>query len=143
MVKQKNDKTIVLGFDFGTKRIGVAVGQFITRTASPIGILTAYQGIPDWNTIKALKDDWKATAFVVGMPYNMDGTEQKITEDARQFGQKLKKLFKLPVYFVDERLTTKAAQWFLKEKEVKKRLHNPRKVDSLAAKIILESFLRK
>lgn len=139
MVKNTKNLDIVLGFDFGTKRIGVAVGQFVTQSASPITILTSKKGIPDWKSIETLKNEWKANAFVIGMPYNMDGTEQRITKGARQFGHQLKKMFKLPVYFVDERLTTKEAHWFLKEK---KPLHNDKNVDSLAAKIILESFLR-
>lgn len=131
-----------MGFDFGAKRIGVAVGQFITRSATPVAILNSKKGIPDWKNIEILKNEWKANAFVVGMPYNMDGTAQKITKDAKHFGQQLKKMFKLPVYFVDERLTTKEAQWSLKESKEKKRLKNNKRVDSLAAKIILESFLR-
>jgi putative Holliday junction resolvase len=142
MVKNEKNINIVMGFDFGTKRIGVAVGQFITRSATPVTILNSKRGIPDWKNIETLKNEWKANAFVVGMPYNMDGTEQEITKGAKQFGHQLKKMFKLPVYFVDERLTTKEAQWSLKENKEKKRLHNNKKVDSLAAKIILESFLR-
>lgn len=142
MVKNKKNINIVLGFDFGTKRIGVAVGQFITRRASPITILNSRGGIPDWKSIEALKNEWKANAFVVGMPYNMDGTEQEITKGAKKFGRHLEKMFKLPVYFVDERLTTKEAQWSLRENKEKKRLQNNKNVDSLAAKIILESFLR-
>jgi len=142
MVKNKKNINIVLGFDFGAKRIGVAVGQFITRSASPITILNSRGGIPDWKNIESLKNEWKANAFVVGMPYNMDGTEQEITKGAKKFGRQLEKMFKLPVYFVDERLTTKEAQWSLRENKEKKRLQNNKNVDSLAAKIILESFLR-
>ena len=133
---------IVIGFDFGTKRIGVSVGQFVTKSASPVCVIRVKKGIPDWEKIQALKDEWNIDAFVVGMPYNMDGTEQPITKSAQQFGNRLKKLFDLPVYYVDERLTTKAVIGYLKESNQKKQLQNKKNIDSLAAKIILESFLK-
>lgn len=123
----------VLGFDFGMKKMGVAIGQTVTQTATPLIILKAMDGVPDWAEIEKLKNDWVADAFVVGTPYNMDGTEQLMTKAAKRFAAKLKDKFKLPVYLADERLTTKAAQWELKKKE---------KIDDYAAKIILETWLK-
>jgi putative Holliday junction resolvase len=142
MGKNKPKENAVLGFDFGTKRIGVAVGQFVTKSASPVCVIKTKAGTPNWEKIKSLKNEWNVDAFVVGIPYNMDGSEQAITKSAQQFGYRLKKLFKMPVYFVDERLTTKEALWSLKQSDKKKQLQYSKNIDSLAAKIILESFLR-
>ena len=73
----------VLAFDFGTKSIGVAVGQEITGTASPLPALKARDGIPDWNVIEKLYEEWQPHVVVVGLPLNMDGTEQEMTQRAR------------------------------------------------------------
>ena len=137
--RARKQKKIVLGFDFGLKKIGVAIGQVITRTASPLTILKANRGMPDWSLIKKLIMEWDADALIVGLPLNMDGTEQWITECTRQFATTLEKQFHLPVYLVDERLTTVAA---------KDDLHTHLKgsarfnqVDSVSAKLIVESWL--
>lgn len=73
----------VLAFDFGTKSIGVAVGQEITGTASPLAALKARDGIPDWNVIEKLYEEWQPQLVVVGLPLNMDGTEQEVTQRAK------------------------------------------------------------
>ena len=131
---------VVLGFDFGLKRIGVAVGQTITGSANPLTILKANRGEPDWSLIQKLIDEWAADALVVGLPLNMDGTEQPITTKARAFAQQLEKNFYLPVYLVDERLTTVAA---------KDEMHTHLKgaarfdrADSISAQLIVESWMR-
>lgn len=144
MDKDKKKIETLIGFDFGTKRIGVAVGQTITYSATPLTVVNAKKGVPNWSLIKNLKNEWKADAFVVGMPYNVDGTEQFITKEAKKFGKKLEKKFDLPVYFVDERLTTKEANLTLSNTHNKKKLLGNKRmaIDSYAAKIILESFLR-
>ncbi len=72
-----------LGFDFGTKSIGVAVGQRITATARPLPALKAQDGKPDWNVIEKLLKEWQPEAVIVGLPLNMDGTEQPLTARAR------------------------------------------------------------
>jgi putative Holliday junction resolvase len=132
----------ILGFDFGTRRIGVAVGQLITQSATPLTILKAVDGVPDWNEIKKLIEVWRIGALVVGAPYNMDGSEQRITEDARQFAEILEAKFQLPVYHMDERLTTKEAGVLYFEKGLRER-KSQSDLDSIAAKIILESWLRQ
>jgi putative transcription antitermination factor YqgF len=68
-----------LAFDFGTKSIGVAVGQTITGTAQPLAAIKANDGIPNWDTITELHAQWQPTAMLVGLPLNMDGTEQEMT----------------------------------------------------------------
>lgn len=135
----KSSRTIntVLGFDFGMKRIGVAIGQTITRSANPLLTLTALDGIPDWEEIEKLISVWQADALIVGLPYQLDGSEQHLTFAARKFSNRLKEKFKLPVFLVDERLTTMAAKSYLKEQ---KRLV-PKEIDKYAATLILESWL--
>ncbi len=81
----------ILGFDFGTKRIGVAVGQTVTHDATPLTTLAAKQGVPDWHAVKQLVDTWQPKALVVGIPLNMDGTEQRLTTLARGFANALKR----------------------------------------------------
>lgn len=131
---------IILGFDFGLSKIGVAVGQMVTQSATPLTILKAKKGNPDWQLIRETIREWDADALIVGLPLNMDGTEQRITKLARQFGERLKKQFSLPVYFSDERLTTIAAR-----DEMHTHLKGASRfenADSVSAKIIVESWMR-
>lgn len=128
----------LLAFDFGMRKIGVAVGQSITGTARPLHNIKAQDGIPNWEHIQSLIDEWHANALVVGLPLNMDGTEQTILYAAKKFARRLETHFKLPVYLKDERLTTKEAQRLLSEKGDKKTA-----VDSFAAALILESWFRE
>jgi len=130
----------VLGFDFGMKHIGVAVGQTTTRTATPLTSLKATQGIPNWDQIGQLIDTWGAKALVVGIPLNMDGTEQPITAAAKKFSNRLQDRYQLPVYPVDERLTTVEAKQQLFEAKGYRGL-DKKSIDSYAAKLILESWL--
>ena len=124
---------ILLAFDFGMRNIGVAVGQTITHSATPLTILKAQDGIPDWNQIADLITTWHANGLVVGIPYNLDGSEQPVSLAARKFARRLESRFKLPVFLVDERFTTKVAKIEMQDKA--------QLVDSYAAKLILESWL--
>ncbi len=129
-----------LGFDFGTKRIGVAVGQALTKTASPLKNLSAQDGVPDWQLIQKLIEQWRPQALIVGIPLNMDGSEQAITKRARRFANRLHERFKLPVHGIDERLTTVSARSELFDSGGYKALKK-QEIDSFAAKLILESWL--
>jgi putative Holliday junction resolvase len=100
----------VLAFDFGLKHLGVAVGQTVTRTASPLTTLRARQGIPDWQELTRLVDEWSPQLLVVGLPLNMDGTESEMAGRARAFAAKLGSRSNLPVVMVDERLTSYATR---------------------------------
>lgn len=131
---------VVLGFDFGLKRIGVAVGQCVTNSASPLTILTAHDGVPQWSQIAELIEEWGVDGCVVGLPINMDKTEQPLTQRARQFGEQLTDHFDLPVYFVDERLTTIAAK--AQMHAVYKGKMRFKKPDSISAKLIVESWMQ-
>lgn len=129
---------IILGFDFGLKRIGVAIGQAITQSANPLTVLSAKNGTPQWHEIKKIIEEWGVDAIIVGLPLNMDGTEQPITQRARLFGEQLKTHFQLPVYFVDERLTTIAARDVM-HSQLKGAARFDR-ADSMSAKLIIESY---
>mgnify|MGYP002715013870 CR=1 FL=1 len=96
----------VLAFDYGTKSIGVAVGQSLTGTASPLKALKANDGIPNWQQIEALLNEWQPDYLVVGLPLNMDGTEQPLTARVHKFVNRLHGRFGVQVKTQDERLTT-------------------------------------
>lgn len=131
--------TTMLAFDYGTKSIGVAVGQQITGTASPLAALKATDGIPNWDQIEQLLKEWQPAQLVVGLPTNMDGTDQAITLRARKFSKRLFGRFKLPVITHDERLTTVEARERLFELGGYKKLTKG-KIDSVSAVLILESW---
>lgn len=134
------DKPLVLfGFDFGMRRIGVAIGQSVTKTANPLIILKAKDGVPSWDEIDKLIKTWKVDACVVGIPVHMDGKEQEITFAARRFAAKLKAQSHLPVFVVDERLTSIEAKRQMKENNVNRQKRQ--EIDSYAAKLILEAWL--
>jgi putative Holliday junction resolvase len=129
----------VLAFDYGTKSIGVAVGQLITQTAFPLEALKARDGIPNWEDIQALYDEWQPDKVVVGLPLNMDGTEQEITARARKFANRLHGRFKKPFELYDERLSTVDAKAMLFELGGYKKLTKG-KVDSVSACVIFQSW---
>ena len=129
---------LLLGFDFGMKRIGVAVGQTLTGHAKPLDILPARDGIPDWATIEALIKKWQPQALVVGIPINMDGTDMELTNCAKRFANRLQEWHKLPVHRVDERLSTVAAREQVIE--AGKKLD---RLDAVAAKVILEQYINQ
>ena len=97
----------LIGFDYGEKRIGVAVGQSLTATATPLMTLPARYGKPDWSKVRAILEQWHPDALVIGLPLNMDGTEQKATREARRFARRLAEHSTLPIHFADERLSTR------------------------------------
>jgi putative Holliday junction resolvase len=129
----------VLAFDFGLRRIGVAVGQTITRTAKPLPTLLAKNGEPDWREITRLIAEWRPEALVVGIPLNMDGTKQAITFEAEAFAKRLAEDYHLPVHGMDERLSTRDARERLFEAGGYKKLKNT-PIDGIAAQLILESW---
>lgn len=130
---------ILLSFDFGMKRIGVAIGQTVTKSARPLETLNAKQGNPDWLQIARLIKKWHPDAIVVGIPLNMDGSDQPITNDAKQFAEKLRQETNLPVYEMDERLTTKDAREQLFNKGGYKALQSGQ-IDQIAAQLILQNW---
>jgi RNAse H-fold protein YqgF len=135
-----DEKNIFLAFDYGTRNIGVAVGQKITKSASVLAPLIAKNMIPPWEKIDALVGNWHPYALIVGVPYQADGSDFKVTKLAKNFIEQLKKRYSLPVYAAEERLTTKAAREEIFKHGGYKALQNE-SVDSVAAKIILEEWM--
>jgi putative holliday junction resolvase len=135
------ESSTFIAFDFGMKKMGVAVGQSITMTATTLDALQMVKGVPNWNAISKLIEQWRPSGFVVGIPLNMDATPQPITSKARQFAAMLQEKFGLQVYEVDERLTTVAARQQLFELGGYRALQEI-SIDSFAAKIILEAWMR-
>ena len=129
-------------FDFGTKRIGVAVGQTITKTASPLPVLSAKDGIPNWQEIDNILAQWKPQALVIGIPVNKDYDDRQLEYAAKKFGRRLKHRFSLPVFGIDEHLTSFAAKQALYEYGGESSLRK-NSIDSIAATLILESWFNK
>jgi len=130
---------VLLAFDFGLRRIGVAVGQAITQSATPLAALAAQKGEPGWPEVAQLITQWHPNALLVGLPYRMDGGEQAISFAARKFALDLKNRFHLPVHLIDERLTSREAKRQLAENGIKPKDYPS--LDSYAAKLILESWM--
>jgi putative Holliday junction resolvase len=121
----------VLAFDFGLRHIGVAIGQTVTRTATPLTTLAARNGKPDWAVVSKLVEDWRPAVVLVGLPLNMDGSESEMSERARQFTERIRARTGVAVAMVDERLTSYAA-----------RGAGPEHAHAEAAVLIAESWLR-
>lgn len=131
-----------LAFDYGEKYIGVAIGSSHTRQAEAVTTLRGSAKNPDWSGVSRLIDEWHPDALIVGLPLNMDGSDNPMTRAARAFGQRLKERYNLPVHMVDERLSTLAARDILNEAGVPMRRHKAR-LDKLAAQTILQAFLNE
>lgn len=129
----------VLGFDYGLRRIGVAVGQTITSTARPLPGLAARDGIPNWIEIETLLGEWRPQRIIVGLPCHMDGNPHEITRLASKFGRRLHGRFGVQVEYIDERLTSVEAESRIEKQDKGKKPS----VDSVAAVIILEDWLRQ
>ena len=131
--KSKRPEGTLLGFYFGLRRIGVAVGQTITNTASPEAIVNSRDGKPDWDHITELFEKWTPVAIVVGLPMRLDGTEQALTQPARKFGQRLSGRYHCPVFYIEEQLSSIEA-----ENRGLKQQH----IDDHAAQILLQNWLQ-
>lgn len=127
----------LLGFDYGRKRIGVAVGQEVTGTATALCTVTSRNGSPDWERLDALLGEWRPGALVVGVPCHADGSDSDMTRAARRFARQLESRYDLPVHLVDERLSSHAATGLQQNAATGKRAGT----DAIAARIILQDWL--
>tara|TARA_Y100001935_G_C17117880_1_gene414133 strand:- start:219 stop:611 length:393 start_codon:yes stop_codon:yes gene_type:complete len=123
----------IVAFDYGTKKIGVAVGQTETYTSSPLQIIYNEHEKTNWNEINILIDEWNPDLILVGKPINMDGTESDIMQRVDNFFKKLKKTSNVDCEYIDERLTTFEAKEILGENRVAE-------VDAHAAKILIDNW---
>jgi len=133
----------ILGFDFGLRRIGVAVGQTTTYTASSLETVSHGQK-PDWAAIDRLIQEWKPSMLLVGLPLGVDGEETKMSQAARRFAASLKKRYSLDPVFADERLSSRAAEDRFVEMRASgaARRKDAGQLDAMAAQIILENWLQ-
>ena len=129
----------LLCFDYGTKSIGIAVGQTITQTANPLIDLKAKDGIPNWDEIKKILDEWRPDLLIIGLPLNMDGSESELSQRAKKFANRLHGRFGLPITMADERLSSFEAKGEIIQ-QTGSRDFKKNNVDSLAAKVILEGW---
>lgn len=125
----------LLGFDFGTRRIGVAIGQRVTGTSRALTTLAARDGQPDWAQVEQLIATWRPDALVVGLPLQLDGTRSDVTAAAERFARRLHGRFRLPVHLQDERLSSYAAEAAMEGSRKRDDF------DAEAARIILQDWL--
>ena len=123
----------IISFDYGTKKIGVAVGQTQTKTASPLNVIFNKNNKTNWDAIIEIIEEWKPDLILIGMPLNMDGTDSEIMKRVVNFKKKLKNISSVKCEFIDERLTTFEARLEVKDLNIKT-------VDSHAAKILIENW---
>ncbi|WP_192035768.1 Holliday junction resolvase RuvX [Halomonas sp. YLGW01] len=130
---------LILAFDFGTRRIGVAVGNEMLRRATALEPLPARDGIPDWAQVTRLIEEWRPDLFVVGLPINMDDSESEMSTRARKFGNRLYGRYGKPCEMVDERGSTREAKTLAREAGHRGNYRED-SVDGLAAALILEGW---
>ena len=132
-----------MGFDHGTDKIGIAIGQEITATGRPLTILANRNRRPDWEAIARLIQEWRPQRLVVGLPYHLDGSESEQTRRAARFGRQLQGRTGLPVDTMDERLSSEAARAAFADLRRtgarKRRARGP--LDDMAAALILEHWM--
>jgi len=141
----------LLGFDFGTHKIGVAIGQTLTRSATPLCILKAIDGEPNWREVENLLDEWSPSLFIVGLPLHDDHSDNEMSLKARAFAKILSEKFRKPHSFVNETLSTFAVKHDKKEqklqaapsrKKQQKFKKSDKALDDYSAALILQSWMQ-
>lgn len=134
---------IWLALDYGKARIGVAIGQALTRHARPLTVVRCNNGEPDWHALDQLIQEWRPGVVVVGKPMHADGRASAMTKAAEQFSVQLATRYDIPIQMHDERLTSKLAEAQFAEarKQGKAKAKDARQLDAVAACIILESWI--
>jgi len=134
---------VLMGFDYGIQRTGIAIGNQLTGIATPHTTLTSKQGQPDWESISRLIKEWRPQKLIVGLPLYLDQTESDLTRAARRFANRLHGRYGLPVETIQEQLSSREAEQRLKQARQQGRKKKIQKsdIDQLAAAIILESWL--
>ena len=129
-----------MAFDYGLRNIGIAIGQNITKSASTFYAIKAKEGVPDWIKLDSIIEEWEPGLFIVGDPFNMDGTKSEFQKKIAKFSKELKKRYEIELQMMDERLTTKEAKERIEDKpdgiKVSANKH------SISAQIILEDWFR-
>jgi putative Holliday junction resolvase len=138
-----NSPTTVLGFDFGARRIGVAVGNGLTRGARALEVIANGAQGPDWSRLDTLLREWRPDALLVGLPLTMEGAEQQTSRAARAFAAALGERYRVPLHLVDERLSSiEAARRFADRRASgQTRRKHAQILDAVAAEVIVETWL--
>jgi len=130
----------LMAFDFGTQRIGIAIGQRLTGRAEALKPVKARDGVPDWDELQKVIDEWQPQGFVTGLPLNMDGSASDMSRRAGKFARRLEGRFHRPSYTHDERLTSYEAKGMVMQEHGQQNFGDY-SVDGLAACLILESWM--
>ena len=130
----------ILGFDFGEKRIGVAVGNTVTSQAEALTTLHVESNAARLDAVEKLVIAWQPASFVIGQPEHADGRPHEVAHLAKKFGNRLFEKFKLPVAYIDETLSSQEAGRMLTERGVKG-IAQKAEIDAVAAQVILQSYL--
>ena len=136
----KGSPRVIMAFDFGTRNIGIAIGQEITRTASTFYSINANDGHPDWIELDAIINEWNPNLFVVGDPLNMDGTRSMIQDSCDEFSSALNKRYDINIEKTDERLSSREAKDRIEN--IQMGIKDSRNKHSISAQIILEDWFR-
>lgn len=134
-----------LVFDFGTRKIGIASANRVSRTTTPLATLPASDGVPEWRDVAVLIAEWQPEVLVVGLPRNTDGTDSAMTARARAFGSWLGERSGLPVEEIDERFTSTEAEAVLRDQRrdgTRTRRVRPEDIDRMAARLMAETWVR-
>ena len=131
---------VVMSFDYGLRNIGIAIGQSITKSASTFYAIKAKEGVPDWIKLDSIIDEWEPSLFIVGDPFNMDGTKSEFQKKIAKFSAELKKRYEIELHMIDERLTSKEAKERIQDKA--DGIKDSANKHSISAQIILEDWFR-
>lgn len=133
---------LIMAFDFGTQKMGIAVGQSVIQSANPLPLFPMKDGIPLWENLLKIVQQWQPDCFLVGLPLNMDDSESELSTRARKFARRLRHQTHITTWMVDERLTTRAARDELSQYQAR---GGQRKLaaDSIAAALLIESWYRE
>ena len=132
---------MIMAFDFGTQKMGMAVGQSLIESANPLALFPMKEGIPNWDELLKIVKQYQPTLFLVGLPLNMDDTESELSTRARKFARRLRHQTNIETLMVDERLTTREARDELDHYQAQGR-GKKLSADSIAAALFIESWYR-
>ena len=132
----------IMAFDFGTQKMGIAIGQSTIESANPLPLFVMKDGIPDWNQLLKLVKEWQPNLFLVGLPLNMDDSESELSLRARKFARRLKHRLNMPVWMVDERLSSREAREQIKSYQQQGRAKRVA-TDNVVACLLIESWFNE
>lgn len=136
-----NQPHMIMAFDFGTQKMGMAVGQSLIESSNPLALFPMRDGIPNWDNLLKIVKQYQPNLFLVGLPLNMDDTESELSARARKFARRLRHQTNIETLMVDERLTTREARDELEHYQATGRGKNI-SADSMAAALFIESWYR-